>query len=506
MTRPVALGGESCRRALSSAPSGLTSARNRTDGLGKILATQVVKGVLCAARDVKRNFGALRAIAIAAAARYPRHRRRKPLQRADWHDWAPTPNAQQDLRCPSCGGPSLDGDRCQACQQPSPSVERGELPAPPIDTSTASAKAQPVAEGFGYTPETSTAPSSGPSTGVAPRKTERLRARRRATTTSVMDKVAGAGAAPAGREAAKTEAMPVKRTKGDAVHSEKAPKPAFVDARKSVAVMPQRRRSLVLPAAAVLVVAALGVGAYWLRHHEEPVIAPAEQPATVVARRATEVADADDRAVRERRAATTTTAIQDRERTPTASLKASAPRRPKPTTPATPSGATVPAVAKVGGVQNSPHESSAVPKTSASAPVIAPPVADVAATAPMPGTPETPIAPFFETRDVNESPRIERRVEPRGPGSPQGELEQRRGRRARAGFAERASVAHQSAASSQGRDRTGHSRSRGRESVDVCPSDEERQGRQLLVQLWCATAPSRVAQTSDGRANNPKSY
>jgi len=84
LTRPVALGGESCRRALSSAPGGLTSARNRTDGLGKILATQVVKGVLCAARDVKRNFGALRAIAIAAAARYPRHRRRKPLQRADW--------------------------------------------------------------------------------------------------------------------------------------------------------------------------------------------------------------------------------------------------------------------------------------------------------------------------------------------------------------------------------------------------------------------------------------
>ena len=33
----------------------------------------------------------------------------------------------------------------------------------------------------------------------------------------------------------------------------------------------------------------------------------------------------------------------------------------------------------------------------------------------MSGTPETPIAPFFETRDVNESPRIERRVEPRVP-------------------------------------------------------------------------------------------
>jgi len=224
-----------------------------------------------------------------------------------------------------------------------------------------------------------------------------------------MDKVAGAGAAPAGHEAAKTEA-PVKRTKGAAVHSEKAPKPAFVDARKSVAVMPQRRRSPVLPAAAVLVVAALGVGAYWLRQHEEPVIAPAEQPATLVEKTtATEVADAEDRVVRKYRAATTTSATQDREPTATAPRKASTPSRPKPTTP---SGAAVPAVAKVGGVQNSTREGSAPTK---SAPATAPPVADVAATVPLPGTPETPIAPFFETRDVNESPRIERRVEPRVP-------------------------------------------------------------------------------------------
>ena len=153
------------------------------------------------------------------------------------HDWAPTPSALQDLRCPSCGGPSLDGDRCQACQQPAPLVERVEPAAPPIDTSTASAKPQPVAEGFWYASETSTAPSSGPSSVVAPEKTERLPARSRATTTtSVMDKVAGAAAIPAGPEAAKAEAMPPTRTNGDTVYAEKAPKPAVVDARKSVAV------------------------------------------------------------------------------------------------------------------------------------------------------------------------------------------------------------------------------------------------------------------------------
>ena len=70
----------------------------------------------------------------------------------------------------------------------------------------------------------------------------------------------------------------------------------------------------------------------------------------------------------------------------------------------------------------------------------------------MPGTPETPIAPFFETRDVNESAAYREASGAESTGSPQGELEQRRRRRACAGFAERPSVAHQSAASSQGRE------------------------------------------------------
>ena len=316
MTPPVALGGESCRRALSSAPGGLTIRQksNRWAWQNPCDASCEGGSVRCAGCETELRSTARYCDRCGCEVPAPQTEETPTASRL--HDWAPTPSALQDLRCPSCGGPSLDGDRCQACQQPSPSVERVEPAAPPIDTSTASAKAQPVAEGFWYAPETSTAPSSGPSSGVAPGKTEPLRARSRATTTSVMDKVAGAGAAPAGPEAAKTEAMPVKRTKGDAVHSEKAPKSAFVDARKSVAVIPQRRRSHVLPAAAVLVVAALGAGAYWLRQHEEPVIAPAEAPATLVAEAtATEVADAEDRAVRECRAATTTTATQDREPT-----------------------------------------------------------------------------------------------------------------------------------------------------------------------------------------------
>src|SRR5262249_28324775 len=72
--------------------------------------------------------------------------------------------------------------------------------------------------------------------------------------------------------------------------------------------------------------------------------------------------------------------------------------------------AVVPAATSL-GVQNSTHEGSAAP----SARPIAPREADVAATLPTPVEPETPVAPFFETKDVNESPRIETRVEPRVP-------------------------------------------------------------------------------------------
>src|SRR5262249_26011439 len=148
------------------------------------------------------------------------------------------------------------------------------------------------------------------------------------------------------------------------------------------------------------------------RQHREPVIDQAEATATLVAKTAvTEVPDAEDRAVHKSRPATTTTAIGDLEPTAPASPQTSTSSRPKSTASKTPSGLAVPAVTSPGGVQTSTREGSAAPSARPTAPL----EADVAATLPTPAEPETPVAPFFETKDVNESPRIETRVEPRVP-------------------------------------------------------------------------------------------
>ena len=84
---------------------------------------------------------------------------------------------------------------------------------------------------------------------------------------------------------------------------------------------------------------------------------------------------------------------------------------------ASPRRTPVPTVAsKPVRVKDSIREVPAVPVL-ASAPVIAPPVVEVVATAPTPApaAPPAAVGPFFETRDVNESPRIATRAEPRLP-------------------------------------------------------------------------------------------
>src|SRR6185295_13459521 len=43
------------------------------------------------------------------------------------YDWAPKRSAW-DLRCPNCGGPSLDAGRCQACQKAADPIEPAGQP------------------------------------------------------------------------------------------------------------------------------------------------------------------------------------------------------------------------------------------------------------------------------------------------------------------------------------------------------------------------------------------
>jgi TonB family protein len=199
-------------------------------------------------------------------------------------------------------------------------------------------------------------------------------------------------------EEAKSQAVLPKGGKTEATYAEKAPKPAVVNKRPSVPV-PARRgpRPLALAAAAV-VAAAISVSAYWLRIHEQPAIAREEQQ-TLVPKNAT---------VAERRpSAIGLSAAATKGRKSAAALPPVRPSaRPRLT-----------ASAPTRGVVATQAPAKAVPRpaTEAPAPDVAPPQPDVVATALPPVLPPPPLGPFFETMNVNESPRIATRVEPQLP-------------------------------------------------------------------------------------------
>jgi hypothetical protein len=181
----------------------------------------------------------------------------------------------------------------------------------------------------------------------------------------------------------------------DAANAPKAPKPAVVNKHPTVPVPSQHARHRIALAAAAVVITAIGVGAYWLRSHRQPhpVSVVAEQQ-TLAATGVTAAAPQPPARVLPPEAATATRDLE-----PVAALpRTSALDRPKPTALAPPPNASV-SVRK--------------PATQAPAPAaaLAP---NVVATASSP-TPAPPSGPFFETKDVNEAPRVATRVEPRLP-------------------------------------------------------------------------------------------
>jgi TonB family protein len=224
-------------------------------------------------------------------------------------------------------------------------------------------------------------------------------------------------------EPVKTQAALLKQPRAEA--AERAPRLAVANKQPSVpATAPRRHHSLALAAAAVIVTA-IGVGAYWLRIHEEPVVA-LEQQAALVAKG---VPSAEDRVPRRARPAAAPTSAQSRKPAPAPPTAATPARaKPKPavsSTSARPaSAARAPAAKPVRTTGPSTREPvrdlTSVPAANAGvsssvAPDAAPDTPDVVATAPAPATPAPPVGPFFETKDVTESPRVATRVEPRLP-------------------------------------------------------------------------------------------
>ena len=179
------------------------------------------------------------------------------------YDWAPKPNPASELRCPNCGGPSLDRDRCQACQQAS-SIECTDPATPARNEATASPKSEPP----------SSSQDASESTTSANRETPQALSK---ATTPVKDNVAAAWAKAVETEAVKTHEARPKRAKNDTLHMEKVRRPADVTRRSSVPVAPQHRDHPLALAGVAVVVAAIGMGAYWLRIDKGSVIARMEQ-------------------------------------------------------------------------------------------------------------------------------------------------------------------------------------------------------------------------------------
>jgi TonB family protein len=162
-----------------------------------------------------------------------------------------------------------------------------------------------------------------------------------------------------------------------------------------------KRRSVPLAAAAV-VVAALWVGAYWLRNQAPPapITAREEQQAPVAASGVTAV-------VKRQPTAPTPPAEQIQNRKPPASPT---PARTKPTTVVAPAKDVRSSTLSTRQVAAAPAPE---PVLEAPAPVVvAPSAPEVVVSTPPPAAPS---GQFFETTDVGESPQVTKRVEPRLP-------------------------------------------------------------------------------------------
>jgi TonB family protein len=337
-------------------------------------------------------------------------------------DWAPNPNPTSDLR-----------------YQASPALISIDETVPTTAPSNGAAPNDQPAEKTVSPSTTSTASSQEPSDRTTVAKSKTPQALPEATMPPVKDDMAVAKAA--GTEAEKTrEALP-KRPRTDPLQAENVRRPSVVTSRPtipaSVPVLTESQNHSTKFAIALLVIGAMVVGAPWLRTHKESVVARAKQLVSGVLKdRVTEVADAGDHSAPIEAPAAAPMATEDRESalpkerpavptTPTPERKpatmvvreASTPIRPKPVTPARPPrpAAVKAVVTKPVRAKEPTREVPAAPVLAAkpSAPVIAAPVVEVVAAAP--AAPPPVVGPFFESNQVNESPRVVTRAEPRLP-------------------------------------------------------------------------------------------
>jgi TonB family protein len=218
---------------------------------------------------------------------------------------------------------------------------------------------------------------------------------------------------------------------------QRAERPPAVTRRLEIPVAlppPAPRRPPIALAATAVIIAVIGAGAYEYRAQKESALAHENRLAMAAAAPApidvVEPATPAPAPPPNERPVALTPAPRDVDSTTVKSHPPAAPKaaddRPAPTKPTTgprnatasarPSRATTTAPVKSNRAQGPLVEKQAVAVLTA-APVIAKPAVNINAAAPKPAeaAPIAAVGPFFETRDVNEQPRIETRARPRLP-------------------------------------------------------------------------------------------
>ena len=203
----------------------------------------------------------------------------------------------------------------------------------------------------------------------------------------------------------------------------KAPKPVVASASASPSGLAGHARTIGGTIAVVVVLAAIGfpLGKLWLGQETSPIVRETT-PAPAVLQAA---AEPEHAATPPSVVAAPSPATPARDESTVEALPRVVPAMatlPKPAAPTTTPAASRAAAARVpprGSRPMTPVRPATTapvpsPVVAAPAPEVAAP-APVAAVAPKPEPPAEPVGPFFELRDVNETPRVATRVEPQVP-------------------------------------------------------------------------------------------
>jgi TonB family protein len=332
------------------------------------------------------------------------------------------PAAQPDstvspARCESCGGPAEAGDLCSRCQHAfhslldaAPGPDPIVVAAPPVPPGVAEPEVAPVMSARPAEPEVAPAVSSGPAEPAPAVIAARTPATPDAPVVPVVEAV------PAPQAAPQLVAAAPSLTK-----SKPAPMAAVASSQRRTSPV----RTIGAAIAVLVAVVALGLplSKLWLGGQETSAFIRQDQPKPPVKQATASPAEREAAPAAVATSSTVTRAaaepsapatVQAAPKVPAAKIPPVALKVSPATTSRTATAKVPPKSAKpTGSMRLAGPVTAPAPVAAAPVPELAP--APVAAPEPKPEALAAPVGPFFETRDVNETPRIASKVEPQVP-------------------------------------------------------------------------------------------